>query len=48
MEVEFVANEDDKDKILFYFLNIVPGYNTWMQTLLHKREDGSWVNMHSM
>ena len=47
MGVAFVANEEDKDNILFYYKNFVPGYNTWIQTLLHRRDDGSWVNMNT-
>ena len=47
MEVAFVANEEDKENILFYFQHIYGGYNTWVQTLLIKRDDGSWVNMNT-
>ena len=47
MDVAFVANQVDKENILFYFQNIVLGYGSWIQTLLHKRADGSWVNMNT-
>ena len=47
MEVAFAANEEDKSNILFYFQNIHLGYNSWIQTPLHKRDDGSWANMNT-
>ena len=47
MEVAFIANQEDMDNILFYFQNIFVGFNSWLQTTLHKREDGSWVDMHT-
>ena len=46
MEVAFVANEKDKENILFYFQNIF-GYFSWIQTMLIKRDDGSWVEMNT-
>ena len=47
MEVAFVANEEDKSNILFYFQITIPSYDSWIQTLLHKRDDGAWVNVHT-
>ena len=47
LEVAFVADESDKENILWYYRNIAPGFASWIQTLLIKREDGSWVNMNT-
>ena len=51
MEVAYVANENDKENLLFYMQHIWPGgAGGWIQTLIIKRpnnESGTWVEMNT-
>ena len=48
MTVAFVANQEDKENIIFYFKHIYGGRTGWIQGLLKRQEDDDvWRNMNT-